>query len=320
VQTGTLQVSSNNALATSAVTVPAGSGLKVDSGLTMKSPSVTISGGALSASGVTLLVNGTSGIAQLVLNNSGTVTGTPGLAVSGGGVVSLATDRRQLMDVSTLSVDAASGGKIDVGTGRINVAVGGITETDLRADVIAGRSGGTFSGTSGIMTTGGKASVASSNPAVGYRVLGSGAAIVAWAAFGDSNLDGIVNTTDINLINTGGKFGAGASTGAVWSQGDYNYSNGVTTTDINLLNGAGLFGAGSYLPIAPTSGLMAMVIGGDQDGTVFALDSLDGFTAFDGTPLGAAAVPEPATWVLALLGAAGVGMLRRRKTGSGEAR
>jgi hypothetical protein len=94
--------------------------------------------------------------------------------------------------------------------------------------------------------------VTSANPVVGYRVLGTGAAIVAWAAYGDSNLDGQVNTTDINLINTGGKFGQGASTGAVWSQGDYNYSNGVTTTDINLVNGAAMFGAGSYLPITPT--------------------------------------------------------------------
>jgi hypothetical protein len=134
---------------------------------------------------------------------------------------------------------------------RIGLAVGGITEADLRADVIAGRAGGTFTGTSGIMTTGGKASPASANPAVGYRVLANGSAIVAWAAYGDSNLDGQVNLTDINLINAGGKFGQGSSTGATWSQGDYNYSGGVTLTDINLLNGASLFGRGSYLPVAP---------------------------------------------------------------------
>jgi autotransporter-associated beta strand protein len=320
VQTGTLQVSSNNALATSAVTVPAGSGLKVDSGLTMKSPSVTISGGALSASGVTLLVNGTSGIAQLVFSASSSVTGSPSLSVSGSGVVSLPAVGRQTVAVTALSVDQTTGGKIDIGQGRIDVAVGGISEADLRADLIAGRSGGTFSGTTGIMTTGGKASPSSANPAVGYRVLGSGAAIVAWAAYGDSNLDGQVNSVDVSLINNSGKFGAGG-TNAVWSQGDFNYSGNVNSVDTSLLNNAALFGAGSYLKPFPasSSGLMAMVIGGEQDGVVFALDSLDGFTGFDGSPLGAAAVPEPATWVFALLGAAGVGILRRRKATCDEA-
>ena len=320
VQTGTLQVSSNNALAASAVTAQSGATLKVDSALTMKAPSVTVASGAtLAASGVTLVVNGTSGIAQLVFGSgtTGSVTGAPGLSVSGNGVVSMATTGRGVVDVSTLAVDAASGGKIDIGSGRINVAALGITEADLRADVIAGRSGGTFSGTSGIMTTAGKASLTSTNPAVGYRVLANNTAIVAWAAFGDSNLDGQVNNTDITLINTGGKFNAGG-TNAVWSQGDYNYSGAVNNSDITLLNTAALFNAGSYVkPFAP--GLMAMVIGGEQDGMVFELSSLDGFTGFDGTPLsgsGVAAVPEPSVWALAVAGAACVGAYRRRKRSS----
>jgi hypothetical protein len=234
--------------------------------------------------------------------------------------VSLPAVGRQTVAVTALSVDQTTGGKIDIGQGRIDVAVGGISEADLRADLIAGRSGGTFSGTTGIMTTGGKASPSSANPAVGYRVLGSGAAIVAWAAYGDSNLDGQVNSVDVSLINNSGKFGAGG-TNAVWSQGDFNYSGNVNSVDTSLLNNAALFGAGSYLKPFPasSSGLMAMVIGGEQDGVVFALDSLDGFTGFDGSPLGAAAVPEPATWVFALLGAAGVGILRRRKATCDEA-
>ena len=76
---------------------------------------------------------------------------------------------------------------------------------------------------------------------------------MAWAAFGDANLDGQVSFTDINLINGGGKYGQVASTDAVWAQGDFNYSGTVTFTDISLLNGAGVYGKGSYWVTAPSS-------------------------------------------------------------------
>ena len=166
------------------------------------------------------------------------------------------------------------------------------------------------------MTTGGKASLTSANPAVGYRFVGNGSAIVAWAAYGDSNLDGQVNNIDIGLVNNGGKVNAGG-TNATWTEGDFNYNGAVNNIDLGLRNNAALFNAGTYIPpfVAPQS-LMAMVIGGEQDGMVFELSSLDGFTGFDGTPLsgsGVAAVPEPSVWALAVAGAACVGAYRRRK-------
>ena len=181
-------------------------------------------------------------------------------------------------------------GKVDIGKGRINIAPGGTTEADLRANLIAGRSGGTWSGTAGIVTTGGTAGLAT-QPVVGYRVLSSGSAIVAWAGFGDSNLDGQVNLTDVSLINNGGKFGQGASTGATWSQGDYNYSGGVTLTDISLLNNAALYNAGSYLP---ATGLGSL-----------GLDMLGGAPVL-------VSVPEPGTWALALAGLSMVAAARSR--------
>jgi len=284
VEAGTLIVANGDALGTGTTTVNATGTLQVGSSVTVKTQSVTIAGGTLAAAGATILVNATTGIGTLAIT-SGSVTGAPGLTVSGNGVVTLPTSLpaggRQIVDVSTLSIDQADGGKIDIGTGRINVAVGGITEANLRADVVAGRNGGAFNGTSGIMTTGGKASPTSSNPVVGYRVLVNGTAIVAWAAFGDSNLDGQVNNTDITLINTGGKFNAGG-TNAVWSQGDYNYSGAVNNSDITLLNTAALFGGGSYLPTAPVASSLSVSTSPDSSAgsgipldvwAAFALDS-----------------------------------------------
>ena len=252
VEAGTLIVANGDALGTGATTVNATGTLQVGTGVTVKTQSVTIAGGTLAAAGATILVNATTGIGTLAIT-SGSVTGAPGLTVSGNGVVTLPTSLpaggRQIVAVSTLSVDQAGGGRIDVGTGRIDVAVGGITEADLRADVVAGRNGGAFNGTSGIMTTGGKASLTSANPAVGYRVLANGSAIVAWAAYGDSNLDGQVNNIDLGLVNNGGKFGAGGTT-ATWTEGDFNYSGNVNNIDLGLRNNAALFNQGSYIPPA----------------------------------------------------------------------
>jgi autotransporter-associated beta strand protein len=251
VEAGTLVVNAANALASSATTVQAGGTLRVNAGVTMRAPSLTVAGGTVDGTGATILVNATSGLGAFAIT-SGSVTGSPRLTVSGDGVFTLPSDRRQTLALTALTVDQATGGRLDIGKGRIDVAVGGTNETALRAEVVAGRSGGTFAGTSGIMTTGGKASSSSQNPAVGYRILASGAAIVAWAAYGDINLDGQVNSTDVTLISNGGKFGQGTATGATWAHGDFNYSGGVNATDISLFTNAALFGAGSYLPVAPT--------------------------------------------------------------------
>ena len=267
VDAGTLIVAHGDALAASPVRVAAGGMLKVNGGVTMRAPSVTVAGGTLDGAGAALLVNTTTGIGILAITSGG-ITGSPQLTVSGNGVVTLPTDRRHLLDLARLTIDQAGGGRIDIGKGRINVAAGGTTETDLRADVVAGRGTGSFSGSSGIMTTGGKASPTSQNPAVGYRVLSTGAAIVAWAAHGDANLDGQVTITDINLLNTGNKFNQGGGGNATWSQGDFNYSGSVNMTDVSLLNAAALFGNGSYLPatvatVQPSSSSTTTAISAD---------------------------------------------------------
>jgi hypothetical protein len=211
VQAGSLRLAAGNALFGSPTVVRSGGLLEVASGVTARLPSLTLAGGTVSAT--MLAVNGTTGIGRLVIA-SGTVTGAPALTVGVGGVVELPASGRHVLSVGSLAVDEAAGGRIDVGTGRIEIAAGGIAQADLRADLLAARNGGAWNGPGGIGTS--AAPGISSGRSVGYRVLGSGsgATIVAWAAFGDVNLDGQVNSTDISLITNAGLFGAGGTAAA----------------------------------------------------------------------------------------------------------
>src|SRR5262249_48610661 len=49
--------------------------------------------------------------------------------------------------------------------------------------------------------------------------------------YGDANLDGAVDTIDLNLLAA--NFGMAA--GANWTQADFNYDGATDTTDFNLL-------------------------------------------------------------------------------------
>jgi autotransporter-associated beta strand protein len=283
VSAGTLQVANAGAVASSPVTVASGATLAVASGTTMKTPSVTVNGGTVSAG--TLAVNAATGVAALTIN-SGTIASTTAVVVGPGGLVDLPDAARVTVGVASLAVDQTTGGgKIDLGSGQVSVATGGITAADLRADIIAGRSGGSWTGAAGITSS--AAASASGTRAVGYTVAGDGSAKVSFAAFGDSNLDGRVNFSDIQAVINGGRYGQSGTTG-VWGNGDFNYDGLVNFTDIQLLLNAGAYGQASYFPSAPA---------GQSSGGL-------------GAPV---AVPEPGTTVLLVVAAAGAGFAIRRR-------
>ena len=165
--------------------------------------------------------------------------GGGGLDVRGGATVRIDVGHGT---VALAGLTLAATGRIDLGTGQVTVAAGGFDEATVRSQVVTGRNGGNWAGTSGI---GSASAPPGSNRAVGYRVTG-GALRLAWAALGDANLDGLVNSVDVSLINNARAFNRPLGTPVSWVAGDFNYSGTVNSIDMQLMNNTGLFGRGSY--------------------------------------------------------------------------
>ena len=205
------------------------------------------------------------------------------VTVQSGGRLALPGDARITVPVGNLSVDqAAGGGSVDVGVGEIDV-FRGLSEADLRADLIAGRAGGSWAGATGITSS--AAAASGGTRAVGYVVAADGSARVSFAASGDVDLSGAVNVFDLVSINSSGRYGTGAASG--WSQGDFNYDGVTNVFDLVSVNTAGVYGQGNYFPAGP--GMM---------------------TATGGVT----AVPEPSAGLLTLAAIVATGIaVRRRK-------
>jgi autotransporter-associated beta strand protein len=280
VTAGTLEIAAAKALFGSPVTVEAGATLAVADGITPRLPSLSLDGGTLAAATVT--VDAAAGIRSLTIN-SGTVAATAALVVGAGGLVDLPDADRVSIGVASLAVaETNGGGKIDLGSGQVSIAAGGIAAADLRADIIAGRNGGAWDGPAGITSAG----AASSNGAraVGYTVAGDGSARVSFAAPGDTNLDGIVDLIDLLAILGSGTYDQPMA--AVWDQGDFNYDGVTDLLDLLGILGSGTYDQGDYFPAAATVNRFA--------GTV-------------------AAVPEPGTTGWVLVAAAAILRARRRR-------
>ncbi len=207
--------------------------------LVKRGPGTLILATGNSHSGGTVVEAGRVVVANIVALGSG------GLRVANGGrlVADVGTSE---IRVSSLVVEA--GGGIDLGAGRITVAAGGFTTAGIVALITAGLNGGDWAGTSGI-TSG----LAATTPdrCVGYAPNDDGSLTVAFAASGDTNLDGLIDTLDIANIAAAGLFDAGIAT--AWWQGDINYDGFIDILDLSALLGSGLYDEASYLP----SGLSA---------------------------------------------------------------
>ncbi len=181
-------------------------------------------------------------------------------------------------------------GLVDVGLGGLTVAAGQTAE-GIVAAIIAGRTDGTWSGTSGITSS---AAATQSERAVGWLDNGDGSFTVAFGAAGDWNLNGVVDFDDVVQFVSANLYDTGLP--ATWAEGDFDYNGVVDFDDVVASVSANLFDTGPY-NTAP-GGLSALGVG----------DGLVGDGLMNG---GFAAVPEPAAWVLAVLGAGCLAARRR---------
>lgn len=170
---------------------------------------------------------------ELVLAHPNAVGGV--LEVKGGAKVTIEYSYGPVIIPSLVLSNSA---RIELGTNRFAVPADGFTEAEIRAKLIAGRNGGSWDGVSGITSTD-----AGSGREVGYRVV-DGAMEVAWAAPGDTNLDGKVDVFDLVAIQNNGKFNSGLA--ASWAEGDTNYDGVANVFDLTAVSSTNLFNNGDY--------------------------------------------------------------------------
>ena len=168
------------------------------------------------------------------------------VSVSAGTMLALATS----VDAVVRGLDLQSGGKLDIGTGSLTVT-GSLASATALARLREGRGDGTWSGTSGIVSTVIKSDLAAGRAReIGWLENGGGSISFAYAAPGDTNLDGVIDILDVAGFLTAGKFDTGAA--AVWSDGDFNYDGVKDLLDAVEFMTSGYFDAGPYAAAAPS--------------------------------------------------------------------
>jgi autotransporter-associated beta strand protein len=149
-----------------------------------------------------------------------------------------------------------AGGLTDVGNGFVTVAAG-LSAADLLVGLTAGRAGGTWTGTSGIVSSAAAAAVAAGAPrTVGWLDNADGSVTFAYAAPGDTNLDWSIDILDASNFLAAAKFDTGLP--ATWAEGDFGYDGIVDILDAADLFATGLYDAGGYNASERIGGIAAV--------------------------------------------------------------
>ena len=133
--------------------------------------------------------------------------------------------------IGTLSINTASGGRVNLGSGSLSIVYGaGIDPVaTIRSYLASAYAGGSWNGP-GLMTSAGLALGYADGADDVVAGLAAGTILVKYARPGDVNLDGQVNFTD--LVNLARHFG---KTNAGWDLGDFDYDGTVGFSDFVAL-------------------------------------------------------------------------------------
>jgi autotransporter-associated beta strand protein len=248
-------------------------------------------------SGLNTYTGGTSIIGGTLLLNSAQSMPNGALTIGAPGALKFATG---IGGVNIRSLAMSLDGTFDLANNHlfINYGSGADPYPTVLADVARGYAGGTWTG-AGLYS-----STAAANPKYALGLVDSAAAVdlglpsgtieVAYALYGDINLDGVVNGTDFSILAS--HFGKTVTGG--WEVGDLNYDGVVNGTDFGLL--AGNFGkSASGQAIALPASQWA---------------ALDSFAAANGL---LSDIPEPSSFSALLFA---VGSVFRRRRGSRNSR
>ncbi|GEM_PF-511903 len=241
-RTGALGVVNASAFAVITLDVASGAETQARAGLPVLSgtaPLAKVGGGTLvinrdnPLTGETRVEDGTLHLAHaealaastIVPLAGGTVSIAPGLATRVGGL------------------RPAAGGTVDLGTGGLTVAAG-LSASDAVAAILAGRGDGSWNGTGITSSAAAAAALAGVPRGVGWLEGGDGSITLAYAAPGDTNLDGMLDLLDVSEFIAAARYDNGAA--ANWGEGDYTYDGVSDILDVSLFLSTGLFDAGTY--------------------------------------------------------------------------
>ena len=137
-------------------------------------------------------------------------------------------------------------GPLDIGAGGA-VVLAGLTAADTVAAIVAGRGDGGWTGGTGLTSAVVRSDLATGRSrTIGWTVDDAGAVTVAYAAAGDTDLDGMIDVLDAANVLAGGRFDSGQET--PWAEGDFNHDALADVLDVAEFLATGLFDAGPYRP------------------------------------------------------------------------
>ena len=217
-----------------------GSGTARFTGTISGSGGITLTGQRLELTGANSFTGGTWVHGGTLSMGHASALAASRVSVARGGTLAVAA----YLDTTVAGLDLAAGGLVDVSHGGMTVTAG-MSVPSLVSALLAGRNNGLWNGTSGITSSAVAADVAVGlERAVGWLDNGDGSVFFAYAAPGDTNLDGLVDVLDSATFTDAEKYDTNLP--ASWFQGDFNYDGIVDVLDASFFVTTGLYNEGYY--------------------------------------------------------------------------